>query len=100
MTNFKVVLVAALIFTTCTKKPQYVHLPMLYPDAAKSAFESFEKQSQYVTMSDGVKIAVDIFIPTKGNNQKQFPVILSYTPYQRATINRETGKISSCSTSP
>ena len=85
------------LFPGCTQKTHYVQLPMPYPDFTKSEFESFKKHSEYVPMPDGTKIAVDIFIPTQGEDKNQFPVILSYTPYQRAHIDRKTGEISDLS---
>jgi uncharacterized protein len=47
-------------------------------------FDDFEKISQFVTLSDNTQLAVDIFLPTDGPVQNQFPVILEYTPYGRA----------------
>ena len=93
--NVRIALAMILVFAGCTKTRQYVELPMPYAD--EPAFKSFEKHSEYVPMSDGTNIAVDIFIPTQGSDQRQFPVVFSYTPYQRARIDRETGKISDIS---
>lgn len=44
-------------------------------------------------MTDGTEITVVIFIPIQGEGNSQFPVIFLYTPYQRANIDHETGKI-------
>lgn len=53
----------------------------------KIQFKAYEKQSLLVEMSDGEKLATDIFIPTEGEKaQEKFPVILSYTPYGRSHI--------------
>ncbi len=56
-------------------------------------FKNQTKQSQFVTMSGGVKLAVDIFLPSAGPNDGPFPVALSYTPYGRAAIDLKTGKV-------
>ena len=44
-------------------------------------------------MTDGTEITVVIFIPIQGEGNSQFPVIFLYTPYRRANIDHETGKI-------
>jgi predicted acyl esterase len=72
---------------------------MHYPSAENKLFHSYSGKSEYVTMSDGVKIAVDIFIPKEGPDQTEFPVVLAYTPYQRSHIDRETGKVSDLASS-
>ena len=92
MSKIKLVLVAILIFTGCSKKIQYVQLPMPY-SSSTPAFERFRKHSEYIPMTDGTEIATDIFIPIQGEENDQFPVIFLYTPYQRANIDHETGKI-------
>jgi uncharacterized protein len=93
MSNIKLTLALILIFAACSEKIQYVQLPMPYPASNEPAYENFNKHSEYVPMSDSTKIAVDIFIPSQGDENNQFPVILSYTPYQRAHINHDTGEI-------
>ena len=70
---------------------------MPYSGSAET-FERFKKHSEYVPMTDGTEIAVDIFIPGQGEEKNQFPVIFAYTPYQRANINHETGKINDLET--
>ncbi len=96
----KPILFLTLIFiiTGCDKKSEYVNLPVSYPKAAEATFKSFDTRSEYVTMSDDTKIAIDIFLPTEGDSQSRFPGVLSYTPYQRSRIDRKTGKISDIST--
>lgn len=45
----------------------------------------YKKVSQYVEMSDGTKLAVDIYFPEDGEGQS-YPVIFQYTPYGRAFV--------------
>lgn len=56
-------------------------------------FSSVEKSSEYVVMNDGTKIAVDIYLPSgytgEGEAPESFPVIFSYLPYQRASMNSD-----------
>jgi len=49
------------------------------------------KRSEYVSMFDGTKLAVDIYLPTEGTGP--FPVLFNYLPYKRAIVNLQTGKI-------
>lgn len=46
---------------------------------------SYEKRSEYVEMSDGTKLAVDIYMPDDYDGEA-CPVIFQYTPYGRAYI--------------
>jgi predicted acyl esterase len=82
---------------SCTKETGSVSLPMPYTGADKNVIDSFSSYSVYVTMADGTRLATDIFIPESRNKAERYPVILSYTPYQRARIDRDTGKISDLS---
>jgi hypothetical protein len=44
-------------------------------------------------MSDGVKLAVDVYLPSGGSGDGPFPVLLNYLPYHRALIDPYSGKI-------
>ncbi len=94
-----IIILVILEITGCAEKSAYVSLPIHYPTADAKIFDNYSSLSEYVTMSDGIKIAVDVFIPEDGINQERFPVVLSYTPYQRSRIDRESGKISDISSS-
>jgi len=56
-----------------------------------------ERSSHFVTASDGVRLAVDVVLPTgytgEGDAATAFPVIFRYTPYHRTSINPETGEV-------
>ena len=69
MGKLKLIMSAILIFSACTKKDEYVQLPMPYSGSAET-FERFKKHSEYVPMMDGTEIAVDIFIPGQGERKK------------------------------
>jgi len=56
-------------------------------------YKGYKKISDYVPMSDGVKLAVDVFIPDQGPEQKAFPVIIEYTPYTRAYADLKNGPL-------
>ncbi len=47
---------------------------------------AYEKTSQYVEMSDGTKLAVDIYMTDNIAENEAYPVIFQYTPYGRALL--------------
>ncbi|MBI3117244.1 MAG: CocE/NonD family hydrolase [Candidatus Hydrogenedentes bacterium] len=59
--------------------------------AAAGTFEGYAARTAFVPVTEGNKLAVDIFLPVEGPEQSSFPVVLSYTPYQRAEIDPATG---------
>ena len=54
--------------------------PAYEPSSVK---RSFTKTSQYITVSDGVSLAVDYYIP-EGSEDEQYPTILYQTKYWRS----------------
>jgi putative CocE/NonD family hydrolase len=71
--------------------------PFAYTDTQNPVYSSLKISSDYAPMSDGTKLAVDIYLPSDRigttADQNCFPVILQYTPYGRSEINPETGKV-------
>ncbi len=55
------------------------------------------RSAHYITMRDGVRIAVDVLLPQEfsgeGERPDSFPVIFEYTPYHRAFMNPQSGEI-------
>jgi len=74
--------------------PEKVSKPFVYSGYTSPEYTGVKTFSVYVPMSDGEKLAVDVYVPTEGPARSAFPVILSYTPYQRSEIDPGTGKIS------
>lgn len=66
-----------------------VSSPGQYSGYSSPEYESWTTTSQYVTMRDGVRIAVDVHIPTDGPERETFPTVLMMTPYHRASITDE-----------
>ncbi|MCU0845145.1 MAG: CocE/NonD family hydrolase [Spirochaetes bacterium] len=61
--------------------------PGFEPEGISPAeYTGYRKESRYLTMPDGVKLAVDFFIPSEGPEKKRFPVIFEYSPYNRASV--------------
>ncbi len=68
-------------------QPEKVSSQLKYSGYSSPGYKSFTKSSQYVKMSDGVKLAVDVYIPAEGPENKSFPVVFQYTPYSRSVIH-------------
>jgi putative CocE/NonD family hydrolase len=58
-----------------------------YSGYSEEVYDSWNRYSVYVTMSDGIQIALDYFLPTANGDEasEPLPVILHYTRYIRAT---------------
>jgi putative CocE/NonD family hydrolase len=69
---------------------QKVSAPGQYSGYTSPEYKSWTTTSQYVTMRDGVRIAVDVDIPADGPARQKFPTVLIMTPYHRASIT-DTG---------
>ncbi len=76
-------------------EPAKISKPFVYSGYTSPEFKGSKRSSAYVRMSDGQKLAVDIYLPAGGPARTAFPVILQYTPYQRTTIDPKTGRIGS-----
>lgn len=78
-----------------TTSTEQVSEPFNYSGYSTAEYTSYTKTSQYVEMSDGTKIAVDIYLPSGGPELEEgYPVVFQYTPYGRAfTIPEEQNLI-------
>lgn len=56
----------------------------VYEGYQTDMFETYDMTAQYVSMSDGVKLAVDVYLPAEGPTTTEFPVVFLYTPYNRS----------------
>lgn len=70
-----------------------------YTGYTEPAYPGVDVHSTYVPMRDGVRIALDYYLPTGGPEKTGFPVVFMYTPYKRATLNPETGEVRDLRTS-
>ncbi len=69
------------------KRPEgKVSRPFEYYGYTFPEYEGYTKRSEYIEMSDGVKLAADIYLPADGPPGDSFPVILMQTPYHRAMV--------------
>lgn len=58
-----------------------------YANPQNPVYKGFTKHSTYVPLSDGVKLAVDYFIPQNKNQETgPLPAVVFYTPYNRSYL--------------
>ncbi len=74
-------------------EPAKVSRPFAYSGYSKPQYMTSRRFGEYVPMSDGVKLAIDVYLPTGGTGAKRFPVVMQYTPYHRSTIDPKTGQV-------
>ena len=81
--------------TLAEDSSEKVSKPFHYSGYSTAEYDSYTKTSEYVEMSDGTKIAVDIYLPAGGPELSEgYPVVFQYTPYGRAyTIPEKQGLI-------
>jgi putative CocE/NonD family hydrolase len=74
-------------------EPKESH-PGVYHGYSQAQYSDVVKTSQYVTVRDGTRLAVDIYRPAiKGQPvDKRFPVVWLHTPYRRTYVDR-LGKV-------
>ena len=66
-----------------------------YKGYSDAAYDGVKRSSDYLTLSNGIKLAYDLILPTrKGVSAgERYPVLLKYTPYLRTfTIFDDKGK--------
>lgn len=63
----------------------------MYQGYSEERFDEWVKTSQYITMRDGVRIAIDVYRPARDGKavEEKFPVVWVHTPYRRAFINEK-----------
>ncbi len=97
--NVKVFTVYSLLVMVClvispasevwgTKK---VSAPFQYSGYTYPEYTGFTRSSEYVEMSDGLKLAVTCYLPSEGPTSGPFPTIFTYLPYKRENIDPNTG---------
>lgn len=67
-----------------------------YQGYSEAVYDGSQRTSDYLTLSDGTRLAYDLIIPTRKGvpAEEPLPVLFKYTPYGRAwTIFDENGKL-------
>lgn len=75
--------------STSTAAEPRVSKPGVYSGHAPALYDGHELTSQYVTVRDGTRLAVDVFLPTKNGKvaEGKLPAVWMHTPYNRRTTN-------------
>ena len=60
-----------------------------YAGAAPGRYDAWQRTSRYVAASDGTRLAMDLFLPTRGGvaASERLPVLWTMTPYRRAVAD-------------
>ena len=68
--------------------------PFQYEGYSSPDHDGFERRSTYVSMSDGERMATDIYLPAQYSGEdvapEKFPTIFVFTPYLRSSFHPET----------
>ncbi|MCP4105861.1 MAG: CocE/NonD family hydrolase, partial [Desulfobacteraceae bacterium] len=70
-----------------------VSKPLQYSGYSSPEYTGYDVERQYVTMSDGVKLATVWYVPNGGPSGGPFPVIFVYYPYHYDVVNPGTREI-------
>jgi len=98
-TRLLIALALTALAAACASKPETkrVSRPFAYAGYSYTSFSKVERSSAYVTMSDGTRIATEVYLPDgftgSGAEPEKFPTIFVLTPYMRLKVNTETGEI-------
>jgi uncharacterized protein len=74
-----------------------------YQGYSEAIYDGTSRTSDFLTLSDGTRLAYDLFLPTKKGapSDKRLPVLFKYTPYDRAwTVIDKDGKVILCDLMP
>ena len=74
-----------------------------YQGYSQELYDGSKRTSDYLTLSDGTRLAYDLFLPTKDDvpAEKPLPVLFKYTPYNRAwNVFDKDGKAVLCELMP
>jgi len=74
-----------------------------YQGYSQELYDGSKRTSDYLTLSDGTRLAYDLFLPTKEDvpTDQPLPTLFKYTPYGRAwTVFDKAGKAVLCDLMP
>lgn len=89
------IFVFAGLFPSMAGAAEQVSKPGEYKGFAEAVYDDWVRSSQYVSVSDGTKLAMDIFRPTDNGElvSAPLPVIFIFTPYGRAAnLTNQSGE--------
>jgi len=90
-THFRVaaLLVLSSLGASASAEPARVSRPGEYRGYSSASYDGHQLTSQYVTVRDGTRLAVDVFLPTREGKAAadKLPVVWMHTPYNRRTTS-------------
>jgi X-Pro dipeptidyl-peptidase (S15 family) len=63
-------------------------LPAAADDSATPRLYTVRIAQAWIPMKDGVRLAVNLFLPVGAKPEEKFPALLEYLPYRQAAIGR------------
>ena len=91
--SLTILFVVGSVLPCVAQEQQKVSRPFVYSGYTAPQYKGSKVFSAYVPMSDGERLAVDVYLPTDGPARSAFPVVLAYTPYQRSNIDPASGEV-------
>ena len=88
-TGLVAAVIATMLASAFAQAPARVSKPGQYEGYSTASYDGVERTSFYIPMRDGVKLAADLYRPTKNGvvASEKLPVIWSHTPYNRRGRN-------------
>jgi len=82
-------LVLSAVAASASAEQPRVSRPGEYRGYSSASYDGHQLTSQYVTVRDGTRLAVDVFLPTQDGKAAagKLPVVWMHTPYNRRTTN-------------
>ena len=93
MTRTRIGIAALIALSTfcagASAAPPKVSKPGEYRGYSTASYDGHQLTSQYVSMRDGTRLAIDVFLPTQEGKvaSGKLPVVWMHTPYNRRTTN-------------
>jgi predicted acyl esterase len=87
--SLSIVMLLALLAAPSSAAEPRVSKPGSYSGYTQASYDGHQLTSQYVTVRDGTRLAVDVFLPTQAGKPAdvKLPVVWMHTPYNRRTTN-------------
>ncbi|HET7811766.1 MAG TPA: CocE/NonD family hydrolase [Steroidobacteraceae bacterium] len=81
--------ILGMTLATASAEESRVSRPGEYRGYGEASYDGHQLVSVYVTVRDGTRLAVDVFLPTRGGKlaEDKLPVVWMHTPYNRRTTN-------------
>ena len=90
--SFQLIFLVLVVFLTnipaLARSDKARSVPVPYSGTSSTVSGEYNMVSRYLTMSDGVKVAISIYVPTLADEKKRLPTILHQTRYWRSVDYR------------